>query len=164
MTTTAFQDDVFQNDAFQIYPIADSGFAFQQCAFDSTGFQADDCDGEANRTGTGWDNYVAPRARKTLKQYKKEYLELSYLELEEEKAEIQADIKLAEQDIRFNVDLGLTDVIERLKTAIEIAKVKLQALEWVEKERIKRYKRDKQRAIDADMAFVAAYMMDDEDD
>lgn len=42
MTTTAFQEDVFQNDAFQIYPLAD--FAFQQCAFQDDAFQADVCD------------------------------------------------------------------------------------------------------------------------
>lgn len=136
---------------------ASSGFstdAFSVLAFDFG-------DIEQRRTGDGWEHYEAPRTRKTLKQYKKEYLELSYFEIEQEKEKVVSEIKLVEQDIRFNRDLGLKDVIAKLKVIIAMEKVKLQALEWVEQERIRRWKKAKQKIVDEDLVFIATYLEDD---
>ena len=139
MFYSAYQWNAYQNNAYQIARSSVS-----------------------NKTGTGWENYVAPPTRKTLKQYKKEYLELSYYEIEEEKEKAKSEIKLAEQDIRFNLDLG--DTITRLKLVIAIQRLKLKALQWVEQERLRRYKKSKAQIIKDDLVYIAAYIIEDEDD
>lgn len=141
---SAFASSGFSTDAFSIL-----AFDFGQVAPEEV----------TNRTGDGWEHYVAPR--KTLKQYKKEYLELSYFEIDQEKEKVASEIKLVEQDIRFNRDLGLKDVIARLKVIIVMEKVKLQALEWVEQERVRRWKNAKQKIVDEDLVFIATYLEDD---
>jgi len=120
---------------------------------------------EQQRDGTGWETYVAPITRKTLKKYKEEYLELSYFELEEIKAEAESEIRLAQSEIRINQDLGLQDLITRLKLAISIHKIRLQAIAWVEQERLRKAKKlEKSKILDADLVFIVAYLMDEEDD
>lgn len=114
--------------------------------------------------GGGWENYVAPRRRKTLTQYKKQYFELPYIEIEQEKEKVASEIRLAESEIRFNQDLGLSDVIARLGIALAIEKIKLQALEWVEKERERRFNKEKKaKSLDDDLVFIATYLIDEDD-
>lgn len=70
---SAFQDDVFQNDAFQIYSLIE-GFAFQKCAFQDDSFQVEACDATPpeeilNVIGGGvWHSYKRESIRRRLLQ------------------------------------------------------------------------------------------------
>ena len=92
-------------------------------------------------------------------------LEADKRKQEKIKAEAESEIRLAQSEIRVNQDLGLQDLITRLKLAISIHKIRLQAIAWVEQERLRKAKKlEKSKILDADLVFIVAYLMDEEDD
>ena len=127
--------------------------------------------------GSGWETYVAPIRKKTVKQFKEEFNNLTYFELEEKEDEVKSEIRLVEQDIRLNEDLGLDNLILKLKLALKIQKAKLQAIKSVKQEKIQEaqvqqiqyeaipieYTQDidiihEDENIDADLSYIAAIL------
>ena len=127
--------------------------------------------------GSGWETYVAPTRKKTVKQFKEEFNDLTYFELEEKEDEVKSEIRLVEQDIRLNEDLGLDNLIVKLKLALKIQKAKLQAIKSVKQEKIQEaqvqqiqhesipieYTQDidiihEDENIDADLSYIAAIL------
>jgi hypothetical protein len=127
--------------------------------------------------GSGWETYVAPIRKKTVKQFKEEFNYLTYFELEEKEDEVKSEIRLVEQDIRLNEDLGLDNLIVKLKLALKIQKAKLQAIKSVKQEKIQEaqvqqiqheaipieYTQDidiihEDENIDADLSYIAAIL------
>ena len=127
--------------------------------------------------GSGWETYVAPTRKKTVKQFKEEFNNLTYFELEEKEDEVKSEIRLVEQDIRLNEDLGLDNLIVKLKLALKIQKAKLQAIKSVKQEKIQEaqvqqiqheaipieYTQDidiihEDENIDADLSYIAAIL------
>lgn len=127
--------------------------------------------------GSGWETYVAPIRKKTVKQFKEEFNDLTYFELEEKEDEVKSEIRLVEQDIRLNEDLGLDNLILKLKLALKIQKAKLQAIKSVKQEKIQEaqvqqiqheaipieYTQDidiihEDENIDADLSYIAAIL------
>ena len=127
--------------------------------------------------GSGWETYVAPIRKKTVKQFKEEFNDLTYFELEEKEDEVKSEIRLVEQDIRLNEDLGLDNLIVKLKLALKIQKAKLQAIKSVKQEKIQEaqvqqiqheaipieYTQDidiihEDENIDADLSYIAAIL------
>jgi len=131
----------------------------------------------ASAQGSGWETYVAPTRKKTVKQFKEEFNDLTYFELEEKEDEVKSEIRLVEQDIRLNEDLGLDNLILKLKLALKIQKAKLQAIKSVKQEKIQEaqvqqiqyeaipieYTQDidiihEDENIDADLSYIAAIL------
>lgn len=127
--------------------------------------------------GSGWETYVAPIRKKTVKQFKEEFNNLTYFELEEKEDKVKSEIRLVEQDIRLNEDLGLDNLILKLKLALKIQKAKLQAIKSVKQEKIQEakiqqiqheaipieYTQDidiihEDENIDADLSYIAAIL------
>jgi len=121
--------------------------------------------------GGGFSNYVAPR-RKSVKQFKREFSDLPYRLIVEEKSDTKtrlrhAKIKLSEA-IKFSFDAEII----RLKMIVAIETNKLIALKQLETERIKEVRAEqneanaistrKQKSLEKDLIFITAYLMENE--
>ena len=115
------------------------------------------------KTGTGWENYVAPQ-RKTVKQFKKEFEPLTYLEVKEKQKESEIKIKLTKAKIIEAESFSLESEIIKLKLIIAIERNKLEALKQLEEKQLAEAKVIKRKQqIDADLVFIAAYMLEDDE-
>ena len=123
--------------------------------------------------GGGFSNYVAPR-RKSVKQFKKEFIDLPYRLIVEEKDDSETRIRHAKIKLHEAVEFSLESEIIRLKLIVAIETNKLIALKQIEKERIEeaRAAQDaanliamaakKQKTLEKDLIFITAYLMESE--
>lgn len=129
--------------------------------------------GGAIRQGGGFSTYVAPR-RKSVKQFKKEFIDLPYRLIVEEKDDSETRIRHAKIKLHEAVEFSLESEIIRLKLIVAIETNKLIALKQIEKERIEeaRAAQDaanliamaakKQKTLEKDLIFITAYLMESE--
>jgi hypothetical protein len=123
--------------------------------------------------GGGFSNYVAPR-RKSVKQFKKEFIDLPYRLIVEEKDDSETRIRHAKIKLHEAVEFSLESEIIRLKLIVAIETNKLIALKQLEKERIEAEKAaqdtanviaiaaKKQKTLEKDLIFITAYLMENE--
>lgn len=114
--------------------------------------------------GSGWDGYSYTH-HKTVKQFKKEFELLSYEEIKQEKHSAEIKLKLAKAKLIEANEFGFDYEITRLKLVIAIELSKIKALEYLEDHKIAEAKVLKlKKSIEADLVFIAAYMLEEEYD
>ena len=138
---------------------------FSSSSFDIQAFSVESWlfDDEEHHGG-GWGHHR--HRRKTLKQLKKQYYVLPYTLLEDTKEGIleklaELSAKLKANLAKTRLDWNLTDLIALLEEEIAYEKLKLEAIEYAE-ERKKKIAENNKR--EKDVAMIAIYMMDDEND
>lgn len=120
--------------------------------------------------GGGWETYVAPIRKKTVKEVKKEFELLSYAEVvaEQKTAEIKiqhTQAKIEEvKPVSSVAPFSLAPEIAKLKLIIAEEKVKIEALRELETKILihAKIKKEKEKLF-ADLAFIAEYLMDEDE-
>lgn len=121
--------------------------------------------------GGGWETYVAPIRKKTVKEVKKEFENLTYSEIvdEQKTAEIKIQHTQAKiQEIKSNVSavkpFSLAPEIAKLKLLIAEEKIKIEALRELETKILihAKIKKEKEKLL-TDLAFIAEYLMDEDE-
>lgn len=121
--------------------------------------------------GGGWETYVAPIRKKTVKEVKKEFENLTYSEIvdEQKTAEIKIQHTQAKiQEIKSNVSavkpFSLAPEIAKLKLLIAEEKIKIEALRELGTKILihAKIKKEKEKLL-TDLAFIAEYLMDEDE-
>lgn len=121
--------------------------------------------------GGGFSNYVAPR-RKSVKQFKREFSDLPYRLIVEEKFDTETRLRHAKIKLNEAIKFSFDAEIIRLKLIVAIETNKLIALKQLEKERIEEAVEEqneaiamaakKQKSLEKDLIFITAYLMENE--
>ena len=121
--------------------------------------------------GGGFSNYVAPR-RKSVKQFKREFSDLPYRLIVEEKFDTETRLRHAMIKLNEAIKFSFDAEIIRLKLIVAIETNKLIALKQLEKERIEEAVEEqneaiamaakKQKSLEKDLIFITAYLMENE--
>lgn len=121
--------------------------------------------------GGGFSNYVAPR-RKSVKQFKREFSDLPYRLIVEEKSDTETRLRHAKIKLNEAIKFSFDAEIIRLKLIVAIETNKLIALKQLEKERIEEAVEEqneaiamaakKQKSLEKDLIFITAYLMENE--